>query len=78
MLLGFHDPLDMVVEQSMTLVNDCDGMTLVVGLPLTDKSKGSSWNALSLLMDSLGSDRRSFLLKSIGALIGLLVTGTLV
>jgi hypothetical protein len=70
--------VDMVVEQSMTLVNDCDGMTLVVGLPLTDKSKGSSWNALSLLMDSLGSDRRSFLLKSIGALIGLLVTGTLV
>jgi hypothetical protein len=53
-------------------------MTLVASLPLTDKSKGSSWNALSLLMDSLGSDRRSFLLKSIGALIGLLVTGTLV
>jgi hypothetical protein len=23
----------MVVVQSMTLVNDCDGMTIVVGLP---------------------------------------------
>jgi DNA-directed RNA polymerase subunit RPC12/RpoP len=63
-------PLDMVVVQSMTLVNDCDGMTIVVGLPLTDKSKGSSWNAPSLLMD--------LLLKSIGVLIGLLVIGTLV
>jgi hypothetical protein len=51
-------------------VNDCDGMTLVVGLPLTDKSKGSSWNAPSLLMD--------LLLKSIGVLIGLLVIGILV
>ena len=70
MLLGFHDPLDMVLVQSMTLVNDCDGMTLVVGLALTDKSKGSSWNAPSLLMD--------LLLKSIGVLIGLLVIGTLV
>jgi hypothetical protein len=40
-------------------------MTLVVGLPLVDKSKGSSWNAPSLLMD--------LLLKSIGVLIGLLV-----
>ena len=70
MLLGFHDPLDVVLVQSMTLVNDCDGMTLVVGLPLTDKSKGSSWNAPSLLMD--------LLLKSIGVLIGLLVIGTLV
>ena len=49
MLVGFHDPLDMVVVQSMTLVNDCNGMTLVLGLPLTDKSKGSSWNAVSLL-----------------------------
>ena len=68
MLVGFHDPLDMVVVQSMTLVNDCDVMTLVVGLPLTDKSKGSSWN----------TDIRSFLLKSIGAVIALLVTGTLV
>ena len=48
-----------------------DGMTLVVGLPLTDKSKGSSWNAVV-------TDIRSFLLKSIGALIALLVTGTLV
>ena len=38
MLVGFHDPLDMV--QSMMLVNDCDGMTLVVGLSLTKKSKG--------------------------------------
>jgi hypothetical protein len=45
----------------MTLVNDCDGMTLVVGLPRTDKSKDSSWNAPSLLMD--------LLLKSIGELI---------
>ena len=70
MLLGFHDPLDMVVEQSMTLVNDCDGMTLVVGLPRTDKSKDSSWNAPSLLMD--------LLLKSIGELIVLLVIGRLV
>jgi hypothetical protein len=58
MLLGFHDPLDMVLVQFMTLVNDCDGMTLVVGLPLTDKSKGSSWNAPSLLMDLLsGNDQ---------------------
>jgi hypothetical protein len=39
-------------------------------LHLTDKSKGSSWNAPSLLMD--------LLLKSIGVLIGLLVIGTLV
>lgn len=77
MLMGFHDPPDMVVVQSMILVNDCDEMTLVVGLPLTDKSKGSSRNAVSLT-DLLGSDRRSFLVKSIGALIGLLVTGTLV
>jgi hypothetical protein len=69
-LLGFHDSLDMVLVQSITLVNDCDGMTLVVGLPLTDKSKGSSWNAPSLLMD--------LLLKSIGVLIGLLVIDTLV
>ena len=52
MLLGFHDPLDMVVVQSLTLVNGCDGMTLIT---LTDKSNGSSWNAISLLTDLLGS-----------------------
>ena len=76
MLVGFHDSLDMV--QSNMLMNDCDGMTMVVGLPLTDKSKGSSRNAVSLQTDLLGSGRCSFLLKSIGVLIGPLVTGTLV
>jgi hypothetical protein len=37
MLLGFHDSLDMVVVQSMTLVNDCDVMTLVQWNPQSDQ-----------------------------------------
>jgi hypothetical protein len=59
MLVGFHDPLDMVVVQSMTLVNDCDVMTLVVGLPLTDKSKGSSWNTAGKPVHQCGDGHRN-------------------
>jgi len=50
-------------------------MTLVV----MDNSKGSSWNVVWWsLTDLLDSGIGSFLLRSIGVPVGLLVTGTLV
>jgi hypothetical protein len=56
-----------------------DGRSLVVSLELMDKSKGSSWNVVWWsLTDLLDSGIGSFLLRSIGVPVGMLVTGTLV
>lgn len=75
-LAGFHDSLGFL--QSMTFVKGCDG-TSVVGLDLMDKSKSSSWKVVWWsLIDLLNSEIGSFLLRSIGVLVGFLVTDTLV
>lgn len=51
-----------------------NGRSLVVSLELMDKSKGSSWNVVWWsLTDLLDSGIGSFLLRSIGVPVGMLV-----